>query len=67
MPQKEMEEAARNGRYPFASWKQRRYDLESGRSGVLTAIRDEKGDLTGFVRLSRDMTLQKRRKRSCSA
>ena len=29
-------------------------------SGVLTAIRDDTGKLTGYIRVSRDMTLQKR-------
>jgi PAS domain S-box-containing protein len=59
-PRREMEEAARTGRCASESWRQRRDGTKFWASGVLTAIRDQTGKLTGYIRVARDITPQKR-------
>jgi PAS domain S-box-containing protein len=59
-PQREMAEAARTGHCASASWRQRRDRTLFWASGVLTAVHNEAGKLTGFIRVARDMTEQKR-------
>lgn len=59
-PQRELEEAARNGHSSTEGWRKRADGAVHWASGVLTAIRDDTGKLTGYIRVSRDMTLQKR-------
>jgi PAS domain S-box-containing protein len=59
-PRREMETAARRGSCPTDSWRVRRDGSQFWASGVLTAIRDETGKLTGYIRVARDMTQQKR-------
>lgn len=59
-PQRELDEAARTGRSARDCWKLRRDGSLFWASGVLTAVRNESGRLTGYVRVGRDMTPQKR-------
>jgi hypothetical protein len=59
-PRQEMEEAARQGHCAADNWRVRRDGSLFWASGVLTAIHDETGKLTGYVRVARDMTPQKR-------
>jgi PAS domain S-box-containing protein len=59
-PQKEMAEAARSGRYMTDAWMVTPDGERKWSSGVLTAVRNEGGKLTGFIRVARDMTKQKR-------
>jgi PAS domain S-box-containing protein len=60
LPQQELEEAARTGRCVRDSWKLRKDGSRLWASGVLSAILDESGTLTGFIRVGRDTTRQKR-------
>ena len=59
-PQKEMAEAARNGHCTTDDWRVRRDGRIIWVSGALTAVRDETGKPTGYIRVARDMTAQKR-------
>jgi hypothetical protein len=59
-PRQELEEAARNGHCTTEGWRTRRDGSEIWSSGVLTAVRNLEGTLTGYIRVARDMTLQKR-------
>jgi PAS domain S-box-containing protein len=59
-PRRNMEEAARTGRCTTESWRVRRDGSLFWSSGTLTAVRDEAGKLTGYIRVARDMTEQKR-------
>jgi PAS domain S-box-containing protein len=59
-PRREMEEAARTGHCTTESWRVRRDGALFWASGALTAVRDETGKLTGYIRVARDMTEQKR-------
>jgi hypothetical protein len=58
-PRREMEEAARTGHCTTESWRVRRNGSLFWASGALTAVRDEAGKLTGYIRVARDMTEQK--------
>lgn len=59
MPLLEMDEAARDGSCATDSWRVRRDRSKFWASGSLTAVRDEEKNLTGFIRVARDMTRQK--------
>jgi PAS domain S-box-containing protein len=59
-PQKELDEAAHTGRSVRDCWKRRRDGSLFWASDALTAVRDETGKLTGYVRVGRDMTEQKK-------
>jgi PAS domain S-box-containing protein len=58
-PLQEMDEAERNGSCAIEGWRVRRDRTLFWASGVLTAVWDEAGKLTGFIRVARDMTEQK--------
>ena len=58
-PRQELEEAARAGHYITEDWRVRKDGSLFWASGALTAVRDEAGKLTGYIRVARDMTLQK--------
>ena len=64
LPQREMDEAARNGHCATQGWRVCRDGSRSWVSGMLTAVRDESGRLTGYIRVARDMTMQKRQAES---
>jgi two-component system CheB/CheR fusion protein len=57
--QREMEHAAQYGRAADESWHVRKSGSRLWGSGVLTAVRDEAGELTGFVKVMRDETARK--------
>jgi PAS domain S-box-containing protein len=59
LPQQELEEAARTGRCVRDSWKVRKDGSRLWSIGVVTAVRDETGKLTGYIRIARDMTQYK--------
>jgi PAS domain S-box-containing protein len=58
-PRREMEEAARTGHCTTESWRVRRDGSLFWSCGALTAVRDEAGKLTGYIRVARDITQQK--------
>jgi PAS domain S-box-containing protein len=64
MPGREMEEAERNGHCATQDWRVCRDGSRKWVIGVLTAVRDETGKLTGYIRVARDMTVQKRHEES---
>jgi PAS domain S-box-containing protein len=57
--QKQLDEAARNGRCVTDNWRVRGDGSRQWSSGVITAVRDDAGSLTGFIRVTRNMTRQK--------
>ena len=63
-PRLELEEAAREGHAKTDGWRVRRGGELFWSSGETTAIRDASGQVTGFVRVARDMTRQKRMEES---
>ena len=60
MPHRELEEAAKAGHCTTESWRARKGGSLVWASGALTAVRDKAGHLTGYIRVARDMTEQKR-------
>jgi PAS domain S-box-containing protein len=60
LPQRELDEAARTGRFAADAWMVTPDGDRKWSSGVLNAVRDECGELTGFIRVARDMTPYKR-------
>jgi len=58
-PQRELTEAAVTGRCLTDSWRLRRDGSIVWSSGVISAVRDEAGELVGFVRVARDRTEEK--------
>jgi hypothetical protein len=59
LPKREMEEAARNGACTTHARQVCRDGTRKWVNGVLTAVRDKTGKLTGYIRVARDMTAQK--------
>ncbi len=59
IPERDLEEAARSGRCFADGWRIYRDGRRRWWSGVISALRDEDGKLTGFVRVARDVTRQK--------
>jgi PAS domain S-box-containing protein len=59
VPQQDLAEAARTGCCARDGWMVRPGGERRWASGVLNAVRDESGKLTGFIRVGRDMTAQK--------
>jgi PAS domain S-box-containing protein len=59
IPARDLEEAARSGRCFADGWRLYRDGRRRWWSGVITALRDEDGRVTGFVRVARDITRQK--------
>jgi PAS domain S-box-containing protein len=55
----ELAEAARTGHFLTDRWRILPDGSKVWSSGALTAIRDEEGKLTGFIRVARNMTQQK--------
>jgi PAS domain S-box-containing protein len=56
---RELAETARTGRYAVDRWRALPNGTRVWSSGAITAVRDEAGQLTGFIRVARDMTKQK--------
>lgn len=63
-PRLELDEAARRGSWACESWRMRENGCLYWSSGVTTAIRDETGRISGFVRVARDMTGEQQLKES---
>jgi len=59
-PRQELEEAARSGHCIAEGWRRRSDESIFWSSGSLTAVRNESGEMTGYIRVARDMTVQKR-------
>jgi len=58
--QRELEIAAREGRFEDEGWRVRKDGRRYWANVVLSALRDEAGALQGFVKVSRDITERKR-------
>jgi PAS domain S-box-containing protein len=59
-PAHELEIAVREGRYEEEGWRIRKDGTRFWASVTITAIRDEEGRLTGFAKVTRDLTQRKR-------
>ena len=59
-PQYELELAARDGRYAEEGWRVRRDGTRFWALEVISAMRDEAGDLIGFAKVTRDITARRR-------
>jgi PAS domain S-box-containing protein len=55
-PQHELEIATREGRFEEEGWRVRKDGSMFWASVVITAVRDENGDLIGFAKVTRDLT-----------
>ncbi|HET9604224.1 MAG TPA: ATP-binding protein [Gemmatimonadales bacterium] len=55
-PQHELEVAAREGRFEDEGWRVRKDGSRFWANVVITALRDRKGDLLGFGKVTRDLT-----------
>ena len=55
-PQHELEVAARVGRFEDEGWRVRKDGSQFWANVVITALRDQKGDLVGFAKVTRDLT-----------
>jgi PAS domain S-box-containing protein len=59
-PRRDLEEAAREGRVAEEGWRLRKDGSTFWGSVVLSAVRDERGTLLGFTKVTRDLTERKR-------
>jgi diguanylate cyclase (GGDEF)-like protein/PAS domain S-box-containing protein len=60
VPEEELESATRSGRHAGEGWRLRKNGERFWASFVLSAIREESGQLTGFANVTRDMSEEKR-------
>jgi PAS domain S-box-containing protein len=58
IPKVSLETAAREGRFESEGWRVRKDGSRFWALAVIDAIRDDNGDLLGFVKITRDMTEQ---------
>jgi PAS domain S-box-containing protein len=56
VPKRALETARKSGRYEAEGWRVRKDGSRFWASVVIDAIRDDKGDLIGFAKVTRDMT-----------
>ena len=56
LPQRALETARETGRYEAESWRVRKDGSHFWANAIIDAIRDEKGKLIGFAKITRDMT-----------
>jgi PAS domain S-box-containing protein len=56
MPQKALETARETGRYESEGWRVRKDGSRFWTNAIVDAIRNEKGELIGFAKVTRDMT-----------
>ena len=61
-PEQEHQEALRAGRSEDERWHIRRDNSRFWGSGIMTALRDEEGNLRGFAKILRDNTAKRRKK-----
>ena len=59
-PDHELEVAAAEGRFEDEGWRVRKDGSQFWANVVITALRDERGNLLGFSKITRDMTERKR-------
>jgi PAS domain S-box-containing protein len=59
-PQRELEQAAEAGRFEDEGWRMRRDGSRFWANVVISAIRDETGQLRGFSKITRDISERKR-------
>ncbi|MDE2166852.1 MAG: MASE1 domain-containing protein [Alphaproteobacteria bacterium] len=62
MPQRELDIAARDGKFEIEAWRVRKDGGRFYANIVLDALRDEAGRLVGFAKITRDITQQVRQK-----
>jgi len=55
-PHRELELAAKEGRFEAEGWRVRKDGTRFWANGILTALRDDLGRLVGFTRITRDFT-----------
>jgi PAS domain S-box-containing protein len=55
-PEQELETAAKQGRFQDEGWRLRKDGSRFWASVVITALRDERGELRGFGKITRDLT-----------
>jgi PAS domain S-box-containing protein len=60
IPEKALKEAARDGKLHFSGWRVRKDKTRFWAEVVLTALRDENGNLQGFIKITRDYSEQKK-------
>ncbi|MFT4070074.1 PAS domain S-box protein [Paraburkholderia sp.] len=58
-PTYELEQAALTGRFEDEGWRVRKDGTTFWSNVVITAIRDEAGEVTGFAKITRDLTAQR--------
>ncbi|MGF6921204.1 hybrid sensor histidine kinase/response regulator [Paraburkholderia sp. 40] len=58
-PTYELEQAALTGRFEDEGWRVRKDGTMFWANVVITAIRNEKGEVTGFAKITRDLTAQR--------
>lgn len=59
-PEQELVYAARDGRFEDEGWRVRKDGSQFWADVVITAVRDESGELVGFAKVTRDLTERKR-------
>jgi PAS domain S-box-containing protein len=59
-PEYELEQAKLTGRFEDEGWRVRKDGTEFWANVVITAVRDEKGELVGFTKVTRDLTDKRR-------
>ncbi len=59
-PQHELEVASTTGRYEEEGWRVRKNGSQFWANVVITALRDESGDVRGYLKIVRDITERKR-------
>jgi PAS domain S-box-containing protein len=67
LPQRLLEQARTQGRVEHTGWRVRRDGSVFWADVVITAVRDEHGNLTGFVKVTRDITDQHRAEEALAA
>lgn len=58
-PGKELEEAARQGRFEDEGWRLRKDGTHFWANVVITALRDQAGEVLGFLKITRDLSERK--------
>ena len=59
-PEKELEAAATQGRFQDEGWRVRKDGLQFWANVIITALRDDSGELVGFSNVTQDITERKR-------
>jgi PAS domain S-box-containing protein len=65
-PQRSLEEAVRRGQFEDEGWRVRKDGSRFWANAVVTALRDPKGNLRGFAKLTRDMSERREREEALS-